>query len=325
MNQNHSQNHSQNHNTNKNNICNNCGKQGHLFHQCKLPITSYGIILYRKINDKYEYLMIRRKDSFGYIGFLRGKYIQHNAEQLQNMFDEMSVVEKDNIRNNNFETLWRQMWGETYVSSQYKSEENISQKKFDVLRHGIVIKANTSESVNCFKKGSDDSSTNKDKEREDREEKNEQSLENDSLVKDQFISLETLINNSTTAWKETEWEFPKGRRNYQEKDLDCAIREFEEETGISKYNIKIIENIMPFEEIFIGSNHKSYKHKYFLAEMRDQEEKNKYTLNNYQKTEVSQIKWKTLEECLESIRPYNLEKKQLILNINTVLQEYIIC
>jgi len=26
---------------------NNCGKQGHLFHQCKLAITSYGIIVCR--------------------------------------------------------------------------------------------------------------------------------------------------------------------------------------------------------------------------------------------------------------------------------------
>jgi 8-oxo-dGTP pyrophosphatase MutT (NUDIX family) len=356
MNQNQGQNLNHNSNSHKNNICNNCGKQGHLFHQCKLPITSYGIILYRKIkinaneNEKeqykYEYLMIRRKDSFGYIGFLRGKYIQHNAEQLQNMFDEMSVVEKDNIRNNNFETLWKQMWGETYVSSQYKSEESISQKKFDILRHGIVIKSNTSEPVNCFKNGLNETSKeqeeDKDKEKEqDKEKEKEQDKDKDKdkdkekekeqdkdkekekeKTPDQFISLDTLINKSTTAWKETEWEFPKGRRNYQEKDLDCAIREFEEETGISKYNIKIIENLMPFEEIFIGSNHKSYKHKYFLAAMCDQEEKNKYTLNNYQKTEVSKIKWKTLEECLESIRPYNLEKKQLILNINTVLQEY---
>ena len=28
------------------NSCNNCGKQGHSFHQCKLPVTSYGIILF---------------------------------------------------------------------------------------------------------------------------------------------------------------------------------------------------------------------------------------------------------------------------------------
>jgi hypothetical protein len=45
-------------------------------------------------------------------------------------------------------------------------------------------------------------------------------------------------------------------------------------------------------------------------------------LPEYQVTEVSKLEWKTLEECLESIRPYNLEKKQLILNINKVLQEY---
>jgi hypothetical protein len=45
-------------------------------------------------------------------------------------------------------------------------------------------------------------------------------------------------------------------------------------------------------------------------------------LQNYQKSEVSKIDWKTCEECIESIRPYNLEKKQLILNINKVLTEY---
>jgi ADP-ribose pyrophosphatase YjhB (NUDIX family) len=338
--------------TNKNNICNNCGKQGHLFHQCKLPITSCGIILFRKntkedsksesesessldSNPEYEYLMIRRKDSFGYIGFLRGKYIQHNAEQLQNMFDEMSIGEKENIRLRSFDTLWKQMWGETYIGSQYKSEELISQKKFDILKNGINITENDLElisEVNQFRvkkevhglvHGLD----------------NKVEPLDPNLVKSQsqsqFISLETLINNSSTKWKETEWEFPKGRRNYQEKDLDCAIREFEEETGISKHNINVIENIMPFEEIFVGSNHKAYKHKYFLAFMNDEEpddektkEKclrftnSKYSLSNFQKTEVSKIKWKNLSSCLESIRPYNLEKKHLIVNINNILKEY---
>jgi 8-oxo-dGTP pyrophosphatase MutT (NUDIX family) len=137
-------------------------------------------------------------------------------------------------------------------------------------------------------------------------------------INDEFISIDTLIASSTTNWKETEWEFPKGRRNFLEKDLDCALREFEEETGYSKNKLKVIENLMPFEEIFIGSNHKSYKHKYFLAFMEDSED----LLENYQATEVSKLEWKSLEECLESIRPYNLEKKQLILNINKVLQEY---
>ena len=65
---------------NKTNSCNNCGKQGHSFHQCKLPITSYGIILFRSSPKGLQFLMIRRKDSFGYIDFIRGKYLSHNIE-----------------------------------------------------------------------------------------------------------------------------------------------------------------------------------------------------------------------------------------------------
>ena len=126
----------------KNNVCNNCGKQGHLFHQCKLPITSYGIILFRSSEEGLKYLMIRRKDSFGYIDLLRGKYIQHNVEQLQNIFNEMSIGEREKIRVNCFETLWKQMWGDIPQGSQYRSEEFASQKKFETLRNGMQISFN---------------------------------------------------------------------------------------------------------------------------------------------------------------------------------------
>ena len=60
-------------------FCNNCGKNGHVFHQCKYPITSIGIIAVRKNRDnQYEYLMIRRKDTLGYVDFMRGKYCVNN-------------------------------------------------------------------------------------------------------------------------------------------------------------------------------------------------------------------------------------------------------
>jgi 8-oxo-dGTP pyrophosphatase MutT (NUDIX family) len=259
----------------KNSICNNCGKQGHQFHQCKLPITSYGVILFRSSIKGIQYLMIRRKDSFGYIDFIRGKYILNNIEQLKNIFNEMSILERDKINTLDFETLWKMMWGNTNIGNQYKGEESASQKKFDALKNGILLNG-------------------------------------------ELVTLTQLLNESTTKWKETEWEFPKGRRNYQEKDLDCAIREFEEETGLSKKDLNIIENIIPFEEIFIGSNYKSYKHKYYLAYT----ENNCDILQNFQQTEVSKIEWKTLDECLKSIRPYNLEKKKLIININELLLKY---
>lgn len=49
---------------------------------------------------------------------------------------------------------------------------------------------------------------------------------------------------------------------------------------------------------------------------------NDNNLQNYQKSEVSKIEWKTIDECLECIRSYHLEKKQMITNINKLLQEY---
>jgi 8-oxo-dGTP pyrophosphatase MutT (NUDIX family) len=260
---------------NKNlNLCNNCGKQGHLFHQCKLPITSYGVIVFRSSSKGLQYLMIRRKDSFGYIDFIRGKYSPYNIFQIHNIVNEMSTKEKNRILNLPFDDLWLQMWG-GISNVQYKNEEMISSKKMELIRNGIFIN-------------------------------------------DELITLKDIVEKSTTAWEETEWEFPKGRRNHKEKDLDCALREFEEETGISQNKISVIENVLPFEEIFIGTNHKSYKHKYFLAYMNEQED----NLQNYQLTEVSKIAWKTFDECLECIRSYNLEKKKLITNINKLLEEY---
>jgi NADH pyrophosphatase NudC (nudix superfamily) len=45
-------------------------------------------------------------------------------------------------------------------------------------------------------------------------------------------------------------------------------------------------------------------------------------LNDYQKSEVSEIKWASYEECLKLIRPYNLEKIEILKKINNVLNNY---
>jgi 8-oxo-dGTP pyrophosphatase MutT (NUDIX family) len=259
---------------NNNNLCNNCGKHGHLFHHCKLPITSYGIVLFRSSADGLQLLMIRRKDSYGYIDFIRGKYTNQNVVQIQKMIDQMSNEEKERIQQHDFNLLWKMMWGDNnYV--QYRSEESSSSKKFDSLKLGTGT----------------------------------------------TYTLEHFIKESTTNWTETEWEFPKGRRNFQEKDLECALREFEEETGIQGNSISVVENVLPFEEIYIGSNLKSYKHKYYLAHMNDSSD----ILSNFQKTEVSKLEWKTVKDCISSIRPYNLEKIRMVKNITAVLQEYQLC
>ena len=283
----HHHHHHHNNSSHSNILCNNCNKQGHLFHQCKLPIASYGIILFKFTREHgLQYLMIRRKDSFGFIDFVRGKFSPFNIYQLQNIVDEMSISEKEHLLVESFDKLWIHLWGET-TNTHFKHEEYMSSKKFDIIKNGISsTKDATSTSTSA-------STTT-------------------------LITLKNIVENSETRWIETEWEFPKGRRNNKEKDLDCALREFEEETGISKHKIHVIENIMPFEETFIGTNHKSYKNKYFIAFIDDE----KNDLTHFQVAEVSKMEWCNIDACLDKIRPYNLEKKQLIRNVHTVLETY---
>ena len=133
-------------------------------------------------------------------------------------------------------------------------------------------------------------------------------------------NLKSLVEESVTDWNETEWGFPKGRRNFQEKDLYCAMREFEEETGYNKNELNIIQNIIPYEEIFTGSNYKSYKHKYYIAFMNN--ECSNETIENRKNYEVSKIGWYNYENACGIIRPYNLEKLHILEKVNKILTQY---
>ena len=131
-------------------------------------------------------------------------------------------------------------------------------------------------------------------------------------------SLQSLIDISFEKWIEPEWGFPKGRKNYNEKDLDGALREFSEETGYSSKFLKIVENILPFEEVFMGSNYKTYKHRYYLMKFCSNDLLEK---PNYDTTEVSKVEWKTYEEAIDSIRSYNLEKIRMLNNVNSCFEK----
>jgi len=260
------------------NYCNNCGKGGHMFHQCKIPITSIGVIAFRIVDNEPQYLLIRRKDSLGFIDFMRGKYSVFNKYYIMNMLKQMTVDEKKILRLGDFDELWQHVWGQGALSNQYKNEENVSREKYNMLYDGVY-------------------------------------------VKNVFYNLNDLINESdkVSNWEETEWGFPKGRRNYQEGDFDCALREFSEETGYSSRLLKNVQNLVPYEEIFTGSNYKSYKHKYYLMYMKHADT---LEMNNYQKTEVSKMEWKSYDECIAAIREYNLEKKRLISNVNNCILKF---
>ena len=270
--------------------CNNCGKMGHIYNQCKVPITSYGVIAFRYNplkNNQIEYLMIRRKNSLGFLDFMRGKYNIQNKQYILNMIKQMTVTEKEDLKTKSFNELWRTLWSiqshesintESVIHNHYKYEELSSKDKFNMLKKGIYTTKNKSEVFNIY------------------------SLINDCKHFEQ--------------WNEPEWGFPKGRRNYQETDFDTAIREFSEETGYKSQYLKNIQNIFPFEEIFMGSNYKSYKHKYYLMYI---DYSNCCKDENFNSHEVSKIEWKSFNECIRDIRSYNFEKKKIISNVHELL------
>ena len=126
---------------NKNTNCNNCGKPGHLFSNCKMPITSSGVIAFRKAkNGTYEYLLIRRKETLGYIDFMRGKYSVNNKEYIMNMMKQMTNYEKERLSSVDFDELWKDIWGEGFCNSRYKLEESVSRDKHSSLVAGITLK-----------------------------------------------------------------------------------------------------------------------------------------------------------------------------------------
>lgn len=142
-------------------------------------------------------------------------------------------------------------------------------------------------------------------------------LKNGCMIQNEHVTLQSLIDASTTAWESPEWGFPKGRRNNYESDIVCAYREYEEETGYDRQDVDIIKNILPYEEIFTGSNYKSYKHKYFIGRS-----KNSVQSRPYQDCEVSDLQWLSFDDAMRKIRPYNVERKKVLSMVRDMLNEY---
>lgn len=134
-----------------------------------------------------------------------------------------------------------------------------------------------------------------------------------------FYTLSDCIKEAQASqqWSQNDWGFPKGRKNFNESDMSCALREFVEETGVDETLLSIVTNIVPYEEIFTGSNFKSYKHKYYLGYIENGE--TTVNLLGFQQEEVGEMKWKTLEDAISSIRDYHVERKNILKNVESVI------
>jgi 8-oxo-dGTP pyrophosphatase MutT (NUDIX family) len=270
--------------------CNNCGLKGHLYKECFYPVMSFGHIVFDRVDNKI--LMIQRKDSLCYIEFLRGKYDIYNIKYIQILINKFSTKEKHNIFDYDFDELWKMLW---------LIDDNLDEMKYKNKNDYLKGK----EKFNKLKSGYFFNKL------------------------DIFINLDYFIVNSTTGYLDSEWEFPKGRRNKKESNIECAKREFNEETNYNINDYQLIENIIPFEEEYIGENKIKYKHVYYIGFLTNRDKQSEIDFSNEnQYKEIKDIQWFSKEESLNKIRNYHHTRRKIIHQIFNFIEnidsEYII-
>jgi 8-oxo-dGTP pyrophosphatase MutT (NUDIX family) len=277
--------------------CVKCGREGHVYRECTEPITSFGIIALRKVDPvksptgpfitrspskcsfhrgfpdteneevtrtedgDISYLMVQRKDTMGYIDFIRGRWPEDDAERkkraLTTYLEEMTCEERARLTAMDFESLWDLIWI-NHTSRIYISEFVDAKRKFETL------------------------------------------------------DINHWVENTRCNWTEQEYGFPKGRKNMYEGNVDCAKREFKEETGYGSHQYRMLSDL-PWEETFVGTNGIAYKHVYYLAEVLPESGPPKTPIDVIrQEGEISNMGWFTYSQCLRTIRPYDTAKKALL-------------
>lgn len=256
---------------------------------CDLPITSFGVVCYRKDpsgTGKPQYLLVQRKDSLCYVEFIRGKYTLQNRGYVSRLLSNMTLEERARLMNMSFDELWCNFWQDDR-SKRFLNEYNQSRSRFEALKAGFGLRtASTGEVVD--------------------------------------VDLGSLISESGPGFAETEWGFPKGRRNIDESDRDCAVREFTEETGL--LGSDVCQSLMSrsFEETFTGSNKVRYRHVYYIYSVTSEDLQGRVEGstpprpgNVHQTREIRRVAWFGRQEVLARIRLSNGERREMFKRLCT--------
>lgn len=290
------------------NGCGNCGAANHNSKSCPEPVTSYGI-LHLSINGAVSKEII---DQLAFDMKEETKHIKGRGIRFTN--DKNSAL-AEIFRDTIFVTMVRRKHSlgfMEFIRGRYKVEnidgiidifklmvkkeiEFIGQAKtFDELWNDVWINdINNDYHSNEYYVA---------KEKYDK-----------LLVADgDALNLKFYVDNVKPLYSTPEWGLPKGRRNNGESNIQCALREFEEETNMGRDEILVFDNIPPLVEEFIGSNKVDYRHVYFLAISYGDCNPEIDESNPIQYAEIGDIGAMDYEKAMELIRSYQTGRKKLI-------------
>ena len=282
-------------------ICTNCGVEGHIYRVCNLPVCSFGIVCCRFVFNasrntlRPEYLMVQRKDSLCYVEFIRAKWVPQNKKYVMTLFSRMTPDERKRISSaESFDDLWYGFWHKDTCKG-YMREYTQAKDKFNTLKSGFRLKCRG--------------------EKGDKGDKGEKGEEESG--EEIHFDLEYVLANTKSLYEETEWGWPKGRRNINESDAQCAVREFSEETGVPSSQVTLL-NMKPFEEVFQGCNNVRYKHVYFLGVQQGHAFYNTLSVDEStcQAQEIRKVSWFDYEKTISKFRDHNVERRELFKRIH---------
>lgn len=296
-------------------ICRNCGEKGHNLKSCHLPITSWGIILVKiygmedlnidheenlKITENTQVSVERKDGKNGTIKEINSSIVPTLINQIKFLI----VSRKHSLGYREFingKYDLSQIDYIVYLIKQMLPEEiqriKDHQDNFDYLWKDL------------WGNGSSNKRYISEYERAKKQYKNLKQGES-------AMTLDDLLKKIKTApsYINPEYGFPKGRKNNNEGDMECAIREFTEETGMSESDIRIIKNIQPIVENMTGTDGVDYKHVYYLAEAINDNEP-KLSGKEGQKNEIGDVGFYSYHDALQKIRVYHHEKKDIMRNV----------
>ena len=127
-----------------------------------------------------------------------------------------------------------------------------------------------------------------------------------------YYNIDILLKKSTKNYIESEWEFPKGRKNNNEKNIECAIRECSEETNFTEKDYELIINIDPLNELYTGENKIRYRHIYYLAQLKNYNKEILLNGSRNQSLEISDMKWLNKKDSISKLRDYHKTRLSII-------------
>jgi len=92
---------------------------------------------YNRDDEEIYYLIVRRKDSLSFVEFIRGRYNLNDIEFIYRMFSEMTIQERDWIKNKPFYEIWKYLW-KNDNNKNHKNEYEISSNKLNKIKTGYT-------------------------------------------------------------------------------------------------------------------------------------------------------------------------------------------